>query len=111
MPLVAFEPIAGHRKFLDIKNISAAAEMPTAANVEQALRTALQARDVTVIDSSSGCGTSFTVAVISDQFEGKKSLQRHRMVNDALKPYMDEIHALSIKHCWTQEQQAAATNK
>lgn len=76
------------------------------------------------------CGSSFTVAVVSDQFEGKKLLDRHKLVcmvvfmmdpsriwglgswlvqvNAALKEELKDIHALSVKKCWTIGQQAAA---
>ncbi len=47
------------------------------------------------------CGTSFEVYVVSDLFQGKKLLQRQRMVNEALGDLMDEIHALSIKQTKT----------
>lgn len=82
--------------------------MVTAAEVEQALKQRLEAKDVTVVDESGGCGSSFTVAVVSDQFEGKKLLDRHKLVNAALKEELKDIHALSIKKCWTPDQQAAA---
>jgi acid stress-induced BolA-like protein IbaG/YrbA len=32
-------------------------------------------------------------------------------INDALKDLMPEIHALSIKRCWTKAQQAANTQQ
>ncbi|KAL3147181.1 BolA-like protein 2, variant 2 [Trebouxia sp. C0010 RCD-2024] len=54
--------------------------MVTAAEVEQALKQRLEAKDVTVVDDSGGCGSSFIVAVVSDQFEGKKLLDRHKLV-------------------------------
>ena len=81
------------------------------------------------------CGSSFSVAVVSDQFAGKKLLDRHKLVcvriltptdcnnsecgsssslfsllqvNAALKEELKDIHALSIKKCWTVDQQAAA---
>jgi len=47
------------------------------------------------------CGTSFEVHVVSDCFEGKKLLQRQRLVNQALGDLMDGIHALSIKQTKT----------
>lgn len=54
------------------------------------------------------CGASFEVAVISPAFEGKTLLQRHRLVNEALKQEMTHIHALSIKKAVTPAQAAAA---
>ena len=56
----------------------------SAADVETALRDQLQASDVQVVDTSGGCGASFDVAVVSEQFEGKKLLERHRMVSPLL---------------------------
>ncbi|KAL8143639.1 hypothetical protein V2J09_016671 [Rumex salicifolius] len=57
-----------------------------------------------VIDTSGGCGASFMVEVVSEQFEGKRLLERHRMVNAALENEMKEIHALSITKALTPEQ-------
>lgn len=50
------------------------------------------------------CGASFVVEIVSDEFEGKRLLERHRMVNAALEEEMKEIHALSIKKAVTPEQ-------
>ena len=39
----------------------------------------------------------FKVLVVSDEFEGKRLVQRHRMVNSALQAQLDAgLHALSI---------------
>ncbi|VVB13832.1 unnamed protein product [Arabis nemorensis] len=57
-----------------------------------------------VVDISGGCGASFEVEVVSEQFEGKRMLERHRMVNAALEEEMKEIHALSIKKAQTPQQ-------
>jgi hypothetical protein len=38
-------------------------------------------------------------------------LLRCLQINDALKDLMPEIHALSIKRCWTKAQQAANTQQ
>lgn len=50
------------------------------------------------------CGASFTVEIVSAKFEGKRLLERHRLVNAALEVEMKEIHALSIKKALTPEQ-------
>ena len=39
---------------------------------------------VTVTDISNGCGTNFEIKVISDAFEGKRPVNRQRMVNRKL---------------------------
>lgn len=50
------------------------------------------------------CGASYTVEIVSEQFEGKRLLERHRMVNAALTVEMKDIHALSITKALTPEQ-------
>lgn len=57
-----------------------------------------------VVDISGGCGSSFTVEIVSEQFQGKRLLERHRMVNGALAEEMKEIHALSITKALTPDQ-------
>ncbi len=47
---------------------------------------------------SAGGAGHFTVHIASTQFEGKRLIEKHRMVYDAVAPLMEsEIHALSIK--------------
>lgn len=72
--------------------------------VETTLTTNLQPTYLNVIDTSGGCGASFSIEVVSAQFEGKKLLERHRMVNSALAEELKEIHALSIKKAITPQQ-------
>lgn len=84
--------------------------MATAEQVERRLKESLDATHVTVLDVSGGCGQSFEVAVVSPQFEGKRLLERHKLVNAALAEEMKSIHALSIKKCWTPQQAAEATS-
>lgn len=81
----------------------------TAEQVEAKLKKELQAAAVTVIDTSGGCGSAFEVAVVSPLFDGKPLIARHRLINEALKEEMKNIHALSIKKCWTPAQAEAAT--
>mmetsp|Transcript_11709 Transcript_11709/g.29583 ORF Transcript_11709/g.29583 Transcript_11709/m.29583 type:complete len:132 (+) Transcript_11709:43-438(+) len=73
------------------------------------LTTELAATDVSVLDTSGGCGASFEVSlVVSEKFAGKPPLARHRLVNAALKEELKEIHALAIKKTLTPEQHAAS---
>lgn len=50
------------------------------------------------------CGASFAIEIVSEQFEGKRLLERHRLVNSALEEQMKDIHALSIKKALTPAQ-------
>lgn len=53
--------------------------------------------DTQVVMSGEDC--NFSIQVISQSFEGKSPLQRHRMVNDLFKTEFENgsLHALSIK--------------
>ncbi|KAJ0969603.1 hypothetical protein J5N97_022480 [Dioscorea zingiberensis] len=69
----------------------------TKTDVEAALTSEFNPSHLQVVDTSGGCGASFEVEVVSEKFEGKRLLERHRMVNAALAELMQSIHALSIK--------------
>ncbi|KAI8354818.1 bola protein [Mortierella sp. GBAus27b] len=62
-----------------------------------ACRERLNATHVEVVDVSGGCGQSFEVKIVSPVFEGVSMLQRHRMVNSALKDEISCLHAFSQK--------------
>ncbi|KAH8519630.1 hypothetical protein H0E87_001156 [Populus deltoides] len=69
--------------------------------VESTLKSKLNPSHLEVVDTSGGCGASFAIEIVSEQFEGKRLLERHRLVNAALVEEMKEIHALSIKKAVT----------
>eukprot|EP00850_Spirogloea_muscicola_P007691 SM000039S14521 [mRNA] locus=s39:526909:528658:- [translate_table: standard] len=66
---------------------------------------------VTLWPSGKSCGTSFEVAIVSPAFEGQTLLKRHRLINDALKVEMADIHALSIRRALTPQQWADEASK
>ncbi|KAA3457321.1 hypothetical protein ERO13_A02G138100v2 [Gossypium hirsutum] len=76
----------------------------TKEQVESSLTSKLKPSHLEVIDTSGGCGASFVIEIVSEQFEGKRLLERHRIVNAALEEEMKQIHALSIKKALTPEQ-------
>ena len=54
----------------------------TLAKVEQTLKEKLEAKQIEVYDTSGGCGSSFEVTLlVSEQFQGKRTLERHRLVS------------------------------
>ncbi|MQM09244.1 hypothetical protein Taro_042111 [Colocasia esculenta] len=57
-----------------------------------------------VVDTSGGCGASFEIEIVSELFQGKRLLERHRMVNTALAEQLKQIHALSIKKVLSPDQ-------
>ncbi|ELU04119.1 hypothetical protein CAPTEDRAFT_17942 [Capitella teleta] len=69
----------------------------TPAELEEKLRTGLDATHVKIEDLSDGCGAKFSCLTVSSQFEGKALLQRHRLVNGILAEELKTIHAFSQK--------------
>ena len=62
-----------------------------------------------VKDNSDGCGLKFEVVVVSSQFQGKRLLDRHRMVHGCLEEEMKNIHAFQQK-AYTPEQWTKMNN-
>jgi BolA protein len=78
---------------------------PTAAQLELRLREAFEPTELSVQDDShlhaghAGAreGSHFSVRIRSARFAGLAPLARHRLVYDALRPWMQRgIHALAI---------------
>lgn len=72
-------------------------------NLENLLKSALKPSCIKVEDFSDGCGAKFNCLIVSEEFNGKAMLERHRMVHAALGDMMDSIHALTMK-TYTKEQ-------
>lgn len=81
----------------------------TADNLTQTLQSTLQPSRLEVIDESyqhaghvgvndSGVGTHFRVRISSPLFSDISRVKQHRLVYDALRPYIDQgLHALAIE--------------
>jgi BolA family transcriptional regulator, general stress-responsive regulator len=81
----------------------------TADNLTQTLQSTLQPTRLEVIDESyqhaghvgandSGVGTHFRVRITSPLFTDISLVKQHRLVYDALRPYIDQgLHALAIE--------------
>ena len=81
----------------------------TAQQIEQRLAELLAPTALEVIDESaahtghagadgSGSGTHFRVRIASPLFAGKPRVARHRLVYDALRPFIDRgLHAVAIE--------------
>ncbi|CAM9386107.1 unnamed protein product [Chrysoparadoxa australica] len=82
---------------------SAAATTPMQITIEEKLTQGLQPTHLDVINEShmhagSATESHFKVVVVSDAFEGKPLIARHRMVNKLLKDQLETtLHALSIQ--------------
>lgn len=65
--------------------------------IENKIKTKINCENLEVTDISGNCGTSFSIKIKSPDFKGKAMIMQHRMVNEALKDELKEIHALQIK--------------
>jgi BolA protein len=78
---------------------------PLHAAITQALQERLQPAELELVDDSAAHaghagareGSHFNVRIVSAKFAGLPRISRHRLVYDALRPWMAEgIHALAI---------------
>ncbi len=83
--------------------------MSIQADIEQKLRSALEPAYLDVLDESHkhnvppGSESHFKVTVVSEAFDGRKLVDRHRMVNGILAGELQTIHALAL-HTYTPEE-------
>merc|ERR1711964_71069 len=75
----------------------------TPDSLTEALKSKMNIQHISIEDMSGGCGQAFNAIIVSPDFEKKSLLQRHRMVNAALKAEIAAIHAWTPK-CLTPEQ-------
>ncbi|KAK3605736.1 hypothetical protein CHS0354_013534 [Potamilus streckersoni] len=54
------------------------------------------AKSVQVNDISGGCGAMYEVLVEAEEFRGKRTVLQHKMINEALKEEIKEMHGLRI---------------
>ncbi|KAG8729565.1 hypothetical protein FRC12_020884, partial [Ceratobasidium sp. 428] len=67
----------------------------SAAALEKSLRDAFNPTHLEIQDTSNGCGENYSVIIVSQAFEGKTTLARHRTVNELLKDDISQMHAFS----------------
>ncbi|CAH8485989.1 unnamed protein product [Schistosoma rodhaini] len=60
--------------------------------IEQKLKS-LDPLHIEIVDFSDGCGLKFDVKVVSQEFEGKSLVDRHRLLEEEMK----SVHALTLK--------------
>ncbi|ANQ08709.1 Uncharacterized protein PCOAH_00030050 [Plasmodium coatneyi] len=65
--------------------------------IEEKLSSALKPTFLELVDKSCGCGTAFDAVIVSSNFDSKRLLDRHRIVNDVIKDELPNIHAFSMK--------------
>ncbi|KAL1928398.1 hypothetical protein VTP01DRAFT_2754 [Rhizomucor pusillus] len=78
----------------------------TAEALKATITERLQAEHVQIEDQSGGCGQMFEVVIVSPLFREKRTLARHRLVNETLKEEISKVHAFSQKTYTPEEWQA-----
>ncbi|KAK0447896.1 bola-like protein [Desarmillaria tabescens] len=66
-------------------------------DLENAIRNAISVTYLKIEDQSSGCGENYAIILVSEAFEGKSTLARHRWINELLKNEISQMHAFSQK--------------
>ncbi|XP_034046441.1 bolA-like protein 3 [Thalassophryne amazonica] len=54
------------------------------------------ASSLKVVDISGGCGAMYEIHIESSEFKGKRTIQQHQLVNQALKEEIQQMHGLRI---------------
>lgn len=54
------------------------------------------ASSLKVVDISGGCGAMYEIHIESKEFKGKRTVQQHHLVNQALKDEIQGMHGLRI---------------
>ncbi|XP_041864089.1 bolA-like protein 3 [Melanotaenia boesemani] len=54
------------------------------------------ASSLKVLDISGGCGAMYEIHIESSEFKGKRTVQQHQLVNQALKEEIQGMHGLRI---------------
>ncbi|KAJ6621399.1 bola-like protein [Mycena sp. CBHHK59/15] len=66
-------------------------------DLEVAIRKSLNCAHIEIEDQSNGCGENYAIVLVSEDFEGKSTLARHRWINQLLKDEIAQMHAFSQK--------------
>ncbi|KXJ12787.1 bolA-like protein 3 [Exaiptasia diaphana] len=62
----------------------------------ETLASKIDATVIRVRDISGGCGAMYEISVESEIFRGKRKVQQHRIVNEALSEEVKAMHGLRI---------------
>ncbi len=76
--------------------------------IQSVVATAIEGSKVEVRDMT-GTNDHFEIVVVASQFEGKRMVERHRMIYTAIGAAVgNEIHALAVKALTPSEEKAEA---
>eukprot|EP01084_Bolivina_argentea_P063256 115550_1 len=61
------------------------------------LESELEPVELQIYDTSGGCGSFFGIEIKSAHFNGKKTFQQHKLVNQILKDEIANVHGITLK--------------
>jgi stress-induced morphogen len=83
---------------------------PKQTNITNLLTQRFKPTTMQINDISGGCGQSFQIIIVSDEFKGLTAVTQQRLVYAAIKQEMGDIHALALT-CMTVDEYTAKKNK
>ncbi|KAK7440056.1 hypothetical protein VKT23_017307 [Stygiomarasmius scandens] len=75
-------------------------------DLENTIRNLLPVTHLEIEDQSNGCGENYSIILVSEAFEEKTTLARHRWINELLKDQIAQMHAFSQKTFTPKQYQA-----
>ncbi|CAF0762086.1 unnamed protein product [Adineta ricciae] len=83
--------------FLRYANVNTSSQTKDEKKLSDILKSRFpNARLVDVKDTSSGCGASYEIVVVADEFAKMRTVNQHRLVSDAISKQLPNIHAIRI---------------
>lgn len=67
------------------------------SQIYEKLEKELTPKALDVRDVSGGCGSMYSIQIISDKFNGKSMIKQHRIVNEVLAEEIKGWHGLQLK--------------
>jgi BolA-like protein 3 len=67
------------------------------SQIEGLLKQKLSASEVSVVDTSGGCGQSYHIKVTSPEFLNKPLIAQHKLVKNVLREEISKWHAVRIE--------------
>lgn len=79
-----------------LRSLHVQAESDGEKKLAEILKQSFVASQIAVRDISGGCGAMYEIFIESEDFRGKRQIQQHRLVNQALADEVKEMHGLRI---------------
>jgi hypothetical protein len=76
--LIAASTNLNHHLLAETKQLTRIIMPISQATLEEAIRAAIPCQHLVIEDTSNGCGENYAILVVSESFEGKTTLARHR---------------------------------